>query len=157
LVSGKVNDDFRLSSSDSSKGEIIGSTDISEIYLKDKTFSDWKELFLKLSENSKLGFNEREENDNLFLLKVADFGENSFDAIHQVLNMDIYDIKGQSITIEIRYTPKNKKLIEQLENMNRLKRYPFMLLSKVYTGDEKLIAVPITAYYEKGKIVNLNI
>jgi hypothetical protein len=155
LVSGKVNDDFRLSSSDSSKGEIIGSTDISEIYVKDKTFSDWKELFLKLSENSKFGFSEREENDNLFLLKVADFGESSFDGIHQVFNMDIYDIKGQSITIEIKYTPKNKKLIELLENMNRLKSYPFMLLAKVYTGDEKLIVVPITAYYENGKIINL--
>jgi hypothetical protein len=157
LINGKVNGEFRLSSSESSKGEILGSTDISQIYLKDKTCSEWKNLFSIVSENSRLYFNEREENDNLFLLKVSKFGESSFDHIHQLFQMKIYDTKGESISIEIKYSKTNKKLTERLESIRRLKNYPFMLLAKVYIGKESLTVVPITAYYENGKIFNLTI
>lgn len=100
-------------------------------------------------------FNEREENDNLFLLKVVEFGKISFDQIHQIFQMKIYDKKSESISIKIKYSKANKRLIERLENIDRLKSYPFMLLAKVYIGEESLTVVPVTAYYENGKMFNL--
>lgn len=155
LISGKINGQFRLSSSESSKGELLGNTEIPQIYLKGKTFSKWGDLFSVVSQNSSLDFSEREENDNLFLLKVAEFGESSFDQIHQLFQMNIYDTKGESISIKIKYSKTNKKLIERLENIEKLKSYPFMLLAKVYLGETSLTVVPITAYYENGKLFNL--
>lgn len=157
LTNGKVNGEFRLSSSESSKGEIIGSTDVLSIYLKDKTFTLWKELFSAVSKNSGLYFSEREENDDLFLIKLGKFGESSFDKIHQLFKMPLYDEEEECLSIEIKYSSQNKKLIEKLERMERMKNYPFMLLTKVYLREGGLIAMPITAYYEDGTLVNLTI
>ncbi|EKQ56093.1 MULTISPECIES: hypothetical protein [unclassified Clostridium] len=157
LINGKVNGDFRLSSSESSKGEVIGVTDLSSIYLKDKTFTLWKDLFLTVSKNSSLYFNEREENDDLFLVKPTKFGESSFDKVHQVFKMPLYDKEEECVSIEVKYSSHNKKLIEKLERIERMKNYPFMLLAKVYLGEAGLIAVPITAYYEDGTLVNLTL
>ncbi|MDS0527658.1 hypothetical protein NNC19_18370 [Clostridium sp. SHJSY1] len=157
LVNGKVNGEFRLSSSESSKGEIIGATDIPNIYLKDKTFNSWKDLFSAVSQNSGLFFNEREENYDLFLIKPSKFGESSFDKIQQLFKMTLYDEREESVSIEVKYSIFNKKLIEKLERMERMKNYPFMLLTRVYLGESGFIAVPITAYYEDGALVNLTI
>lgn len=157
LVNGKVNGEFRLSSSESSKGEVIGTTDIHNIYLNEKTFTLWKDLFSAVSKNSGLYFNEREENDDLFLIKPAKFGESSFDKIQQLFKMPLYDEKEECVSLEVKYSISNKKLIEKLERMERTKNYPFMLLTKVYLGENGLIAVPITAYYEDGILVNLTV
>lgn len=157
LINGKVNGDFRLSSSESSRGEDIGVTDIMSIYLKDKTFSLWKDLLSAVSKNSGLYFNEREENDDLFLIKPTKFGESSFDKIQQLFKMPLYDEEEECISIEAKYSSHNKKLIEKLERMERMKNYPFMILAKVYLGETGLKAVPITAYYEDGTLVNLTI
>ncbi len=155
LINGKVNGEYRLSSSESSKGEVLGSTNLSEKYIQDKSINAWKEVFLKLSDGYKFGFSESEENDNLFLLRVHSFGHSNFEVIHQSFTMDLYDVNGESMTIRIKYTKHNKKLIDSLENMERLNTFPYMLLAKVYAGEKKLIAMPITAYYENDKIVNL--
>lgn len=157
LVNGKVNGEFRLSSSESSKGEIIGTTDIHNIYLKDKTFILWKDLFSAVSQNSGLLFNEREENYDLFFIRPVKFGESSFDKIQQLFKMPLYDEREESVSLEVKYSIFNKKLIEKLEQMERMNNYPFMLLTKVYLGESGLIAVPITAYYEDGTLVNLTI
>ena len=157
LINGKVNGDFRLSSSESSKGEVIGVTDILNIYLKDKTFSLWKDLFSSVSKNYRLYFNEREENDDLFLIKPTKFGESSFDKIQQLFKMPLYDEEEECISIKVKYSSHNKKLIEKLERMERMKNYPFMFLAKVYLGETGLKAVPITAYYKDGTLVNLTI
>lgn len=155
LINGKINGEYRLSSSERSKGKVLGSTNLSEKYIQDKSINAWKKIFSKILEGYKLGFREREENDNLFLLRVHGFGHSNFDVIHQSFNMEIYDVNGESMTIRIKYTKNNKKLIDSLENMERLNTFPYMLLAKVYAGEKKLIAVPITAYYENDKIVNL--
>ncbi|NOW91159.1 hypothetical protein BCD91_003182 [Clostridium beijerinckii] len=155
LIDGKINGDFRLSSSENSKGEIVGTTDIQSIYLKDKTFNSWKDLFSAVSNNSGLYFNEREENYNLFLIKPTKFGESSFDKIQQLFKMPLYDEKEECVTIEVKYSSHNKKLIEKLERMERMKNYPFMLLTKVFLKEIGLTAVPITAYYKNGTLVNL--
>lgn len=157
LINGKVNGDFRLSSSESSRGEVIGVTDIMSIYLKDKTFTLWKDLLSAVSKKSGLYFNEREENDDLFLIKPTKFGEISFDKIQQLFKMPLYDEEEEQVTIEIRYSSHNKKLIEKLERMERMKNYPFMMITKVYLKETGLIAVPITTYYEDGTLVNLTI
>lgn len=157
LTNGKVNSDFRLSSSESSRGEVIGATDIPNIYLKDRTFSLWIDLFSAVSQNSGLHFNEREENHDLFLIKPARFGESSFNKVHQLFKMPLYDELVEYITIELKYSKINKKVIEKLESMERRKSYPFMLLTKVYLGEEGLRAIPITAYYEDGTLVNFTI
>lgn len=157
LINGKVNSDFRLSSSESSRGEVIGATDLSNIYLKDKTFSLWKDLFSAVSQNFGLYFNEREENHDLFLIKPARFGESSFNKVHQLFKMPIYDELVEDITLEVKYSKINKKVIENLESMERRKNYPFMLLTKVYLVEGRLKAIPITAYYEDGTLVNLTI
>lgn len=157
LINGKVNGDFRLSSSESSRGEVIGVTDIMSIYLKDKTFTLWKDLLSAVSKKSGLYFNEREENDDLFLIKPTKFGEISFDKIQQLFKMPLYDEEEEQVTIEIRYSSHNKKLIEKLERMERMKNYPFMMLTKVYLKETGLIAVPITTYHEDGTLVNLTI
>ncbi|NRW45178.1 hypothetical protein [Clostridium beijerinckii] len=155
LINGKINGDFRLSSSESSKGEIVGTTDIPSIYLKDKTFNSWKDLFSAVSKNSGLYFNEREENYNLFLIKPLKFGESSFDKIHQLFKMPLYDGKEECVNIEVKYSSHNKKLIEKLERMERMKNHPFMLLTKVFLNETGLTAVPITVYYKNGTLVNL--
>ena len=157
LLNGKVNEDFRLSSSKASKGKIIGVTDILNIYIKDKSFSSWKDLFLAVSKNSELYFNERGENDNLFLINPGKFGESTFDKIQQLLKIPLYDEDGKCVTIQVKYSKNNKQLIENLEKIKKMGNYPFMLLTKVYLGDNGLIAVPITAYYEDGTLMNLTI
>lgn len=157
LLNGKVNSDFRLSSSESSRGEIVGATDPNNLYLKDRTFSLWRDLFSAVSQSSGLHFKEREENHDLFLIKPARFGESSFNKVHQLFKMPLYDELVEYITLEVKYSKINKKVIEKLESMERRKNYPFMLLTKVYLGEEGLKAIPITAYYEDGTLVNLTI
>lgn len=71
--------------------------------------------------------------------------------------MALYDEEEQCVTIKIKYSSINKRIIEKLESMERRKSYPFMFLTKAYVGENGLIAVPITAYYKDGAIVNLTI
>lgn len=62
--------------------------------------------------------------------------------------MPLYDEKEECVTIKVKYSINNKSLIEKLERMERMKNYPFMLLTKVYLNETGLTAVPITAYYK---------
>lgn len=154
LVAGKVNEEFRLSSSEESKAEVLRRTDVADINLKGRMFKDWTLLFSRLVESHLQPYVSREENSNLFLLKVTTYGKSSFDSIHQEFSMPIYDESSHELNIRLKYNSSNKVLIENLERAERFNRFPHMLLSEVYIGEEEMIAIPISAYYENGTLEN---
>ena len=154
LVNGKLNDEFRLSSSESSTGDILGSTSINLIELVDRTISNWKELFCRMAEFELMEHKDREENYNIFLLRPVSYGKSSFDNIAQLFSMAIYDAEGHQISISIKYTVESKRLIENIERAEKNSRLPYMLLTEVYMGNNGLSVVPITAYYKNNAMEN---
>jgi hypothetical protein len=154
LVNGKLNDEFRLSSSESSCGDILGSTSINKIELADRTFSNWKKLLGRMADFELMEYKDREENYNLLLLKPASYGKSSFDNIVQLFSMAVYDEEGHQINISIKYTIESKRLIENIERAEKNARLPYMLLAEVYMGNNGLSVVPITAYYKNNTMEN---
>jgi hypothetical protein len=154
LIKGKVNDEFRLSSSEECIGEVLGRTQINNTNLKEKVIDSWKVLFLKLEELYLDDLQERREKDNLFLLKISSFGRSSFNNIHQSFTMPIYDSENRKINIKLNYNNISKRIIENLERVERLQSFPYMLLCEVYIDDEGIAVVPITAYFEGGIMQN---
>ncbi|MDT8717916.1 SWIM zinc finger family protein [Clostridium sp. 19966] len=152
LFKGKINDEFRLSSSAESRGELLERTRIKDLALKELIFEDWEQLFFSL-ENSIENSYASSKQDNIFLLKISSNDESSFNNIGQVFSMAIYDMKGRKIFIRLKYTKENKKLIENIESAER-NNMPYMILSEVYIYEGEIIAVPITAYYNNDRSIN---
>jgi hypothetical protein len=154
LVNGRLNDEFRLSSSEDSRGDVLGSTSVDQLEIGDRIFNNWKELFQRMSQYELIEYGQREENYNLFILKPSSYGKSSFDSILQVFSMPIFDTDKHSMNINIKYTSESKRLIENMERAEKTDRLPYMLLADVYLGSEELNVIPVTAYYRNNTIEN---
>lgn len=157
LWQGKMNGEGRLSASEESSGRIIGGTNIQEFGGKDVICDNWTHVLQKIKEGFDFTLVGREENFNLLVLKIAKWGQGSFDHINQLFTLPLYDGEENVIRIALSYTGVNKYLIRKLESIEKSKTYPELLLGKVYPEAGELKISPIAAYYDHGSIINLTL
>jgi hypothetical protein len=154
LIDGKLNDEGRISSSEKSKGEILEKTDIFKLNIKSIFSDDWNQLIEKHSKSFTI---YEQEQDNLCIIKSETYGSGDFNNIKQRFTMALYDKAGNEINIVLDYSKEKKKVIQKLERMDRLKKYPHSILGRIYMESGKIIIIPIASYYEDGRITNLTL
>lgn len=157
LFGGKANREGRLSSSEESQASISKKTDIHKIDLEEFIYSDWTEMLEKLQTNFEYSLLVRKENSTIALLKVHQWGKCAFDNVNQIFNLPIYDDKDKKLEIALRYSEKNKYLIEKLEYMERIENLPCVILGSVYLLEEQFCVKPITAWFVDGRVTNLTL
>ncbi|WP_027624552.1 SWIM zinc finger family protein [Clostridium lundense] len=147
LNKGKINDERRISSSEQSKGELLEKTDIYKLNFKQIFIDNWQHLLQVFSK----------QNSNVYIIKIASYGKSSFDNINQRFILPICDKEKNIIYIEIDYSKERKKMIQNFERMERIKKYPDRVLVHAYLKEGEVKVLPIVAYYENGDIVNLTL
>lgn len=154
LIDGKLNDEGRISSSEKSKGEILERTDIFKLNIKSIFSDDWNRLLEKHSKSFTI---YEEGQDNICIIKPETYGSCDFDNIKQRFTMALYDKAGNEINIVLDYSKEKKRVIQKLERMDRLKKYPHSILGRIYMENGRIIVIPIAIYYEDGRITNLTL
>lgn len=152
LSKGKINDENRISSSEQSLGEVLGTTDIYKLNLKDIFIDKWHKL---LEGYPKTFMGGQSEKSNIYIIKPDEFGKSNFDNIKQRFTIPLYDKEGNEISMIVDFSKERKGLIQKLERIERTKKYPDCILVRSYIIDGKVSVIPITTYYEDGSIVNL--
>lgn len=154
LLKGKINGENRISSSEQSSGEVLGTTDIYKLNLKNIFIDKWHKL---LENYPKAFMGGQNEKSNIYIIKPDEFGKSSFDNIEQRFSMLLYDKEGNEISMILNFSKETKSIIQKLERIDRTKKYPDYILVRSYIIDGKLSVIPITIYYEDGSIVNLTL
>jgi len=147
LTTAKLSDNDRLSSSESTKGEIINArTELTNSDLASIVYDDFtmlKELFAT--------------SDNAYaILKPTQIGEGDFDKVLQQYKLPIYDKNNTCITLTVPYTQVTHAAIEHCEEHVAQKKYP-EAISVSMTIDLEHMDIQITpfAFWAKGGIINL--
>ncbi|MBV7273895.1 hypothetical protein JMF89_06910 [Clostridiaceae bacterium UIB06] len=154
LSKGKINGENRISASEESRGEVLEVTDIHKLNLKDIFVNKWYKL---LEGYPRTFMGTQNENSNLYIIKPEEFGKSNFDNIKQSFTMALYDKEGKEINMIVNFSKETKAIIQKLERIDRLKKYPEGILVKAYIIDGKLSVMPITLYYEDMSIENLTL
>lgn len=124
----------KLSGSKSSSCTLLEQTrpeDVERIAVDD--FHSLKE---RLEERGYQYFQTYSETARIFLIKAADMGEATYNAVTQKLQMRIFDRSGFSILMEIPYDAVTEKAIKMLETEQTRPKFQYMLGSFSLRGGE---------------------
>lgn len=134
LENPKVSQDDRLSSSESTKGYIIQAHEIFDYDLPDY-YRDFKIMVEQAL------FAER----RLVFVEASRADAQEYDTIRQCYRRTLYDEKGRSLKVELKYSAVNKKNIEILEYYGKKEECP-IYFGKLYVQDGALKLEPIEVF-----------
>ena len=149
LKGGKVNLQNRISSSNESRGDLIGLSDIASLNLERYKFDNWEKVIDSVFLNKK----KNNENYNLVFLEGNKFGESKFDNITQTFILEIKDKFENIIEINIKFSLEKKHLIKTLERLYKRGKVP-MFFGRVYIDEGKIKFYPIS-YFRDNEIESL--
>ncbi len=147
LKNAKCDGSGRLSSSQDTRGEILGNRELTEELLQGCYYEDFGQAFLQevMPEQLEEGQDTVKE-ERLVFLHPHRIGEAVFDEIAQILRMPLWDEAGRKIQVEVPYSKREDATIRYLERLkasssscfvgrmylkgSRLKMYPLELFTK---------------------------
>lgn len=106
----------RLSSSKETKSEIIGTRNKHQNNFHQMIYQDFHKLLEDLFADGKSG---SYETSRLALVKAVRCESTVFDTISQVFQIKLFDAEERMIPVTVRYTKKEKLLIQVLERLER--------------------------------------
>lgn len=139
LTAAKCDERRRLSSSQDTKGEIVGKQHLLPSDLSGWYYQDFGTLF-----SEQIGRQQREwliwdnstEEANLVFIKPDSFEKAEFSQTGQELSQRLYDKAGHELIIEMPYSKEDKGTIRYLERLSE-KRLP-CFIGKVYMRDGRI-------------------
>lgn len=149
LKGGKINLQNRISSSNESRGDLIGLSDIASLNLEGYKFDNWEKVIDDVFLNKK----KNNENYNLVFLEGNKFGESKFDNITQTFILEIKDKFENIIEINIKFSLEKKHLIKTLERLYKRGKVP-MFFGRVFIDEGKIKFYPIS-YFRDNDIESL--
>ena len=149
LKGGKINLQNRISSSNESRGDLIGLSDIASLNLERYKFDNWEKVIDDVFLNKK----KNNENYNLVFLEGNKFGESKFDNITQTFILEIKDKFENIIEINIKFSIEKKHLIKTLERLYKRRKVP-MFFGRVFIDEGKIKFYPIS-YFRDNDIESL--
>ncbi len=151
LLGASINRNKRISSSEKTKVYTIKKTDFAFIESLNFAYDNW----LKLLEDFKEHFLsiDTPENENLVILKINKWGKSEFNTKSQLFKQPLLDINEKEIEIVLKYNALNKKVMEKLENIEKIGNLPPYLLGKIMIGNEKMIIIPLIIYQDQEKTI----
>ncbi len=118
LKNAKCDESGRLSSSQDTRGEILGNRDLTGELLRGCYYKDFGQVFLQqVSPEQPEEIQNLPKEERLVFLHPYRVGEARFDEIAQVLHMPLWDEGGRKIQIEVPYSKREDATIRYLERL----------------------------------------
>lgn len=135
----------RLSSSQETKGEIMGEQGLEKSDIEDWYYEDFEKLFSEQIEKPReqwlYGQEEQLKGVNLIFVQPKFCVKADFSRTQQRLEMPIYDKSGREIVIEMPYSKRESASIRYLERISE--RDPSCFLGKIYLRDGRVRMYPV--------------
>lgn len=136
----KADESGKLSSSQETRGEILGSRYLEQELLAGRYYEDFGLMFREQIKKEQRG-------ECLVFVKPAHVGKACFDEVGQVLYMPMWDENGRKITIEVPYSQKEDATIRYLERFKDGRNTCF--LGRLYLKGSKLYLYPLDLYTKR--------
>ncbi|WP_338754350.1 SWIM zinc finger family protein [Bacillus sp. FJAT-52991] len=157
LQTCKINEQYRLSSSEQTTGIILARTNVNHIHFGRCSFDNWKALRNVYEAHHSYKLVEENKEGNLFFFDVHAWGDSEFNEVTQTLRIPIYDKNEEMLMVTIKYNQDTKYLIKALERLTRNNRLHHALLGQLYKVDGEFRVEPITLYSSDGEITNITL
>lgn len=145
LLKVRCDERNRLSSSQETKGTIIGERNLTWKELERWHYQDFQKLFLERIGKEKgqwlKGKTEFSKKSDLVLLQAAFCEKAVFSETDQRLSMVLFDKAGREVVVEVVYSKKEERGISCLEQI-REDELPYFL-GKVYLRDGRIRMYPV--------------
>ncbi len=136
----------RISGRSSTRALILGETNVEQV----PGISEWKELIDCATKLFGGGLRERDERDEIVLLRPAHWGEPAFDEIRQEMGWPISDSAGMLLNLVLSHTPETKDAIKTIERIDRLSLQSVLGVLHAVSG--KIVVEPIALHGLNGQI-----
>ena len=153
LKQAKIDNRYRLSSSQDTVVTIIGEMNLEKKNLEGWYYNDFKELFFQyVVKQQRAWISEKEDAEaiGLVFLQPARCSKTEFSITHQLFSLILYDESDREVWVEIQYSKKEAESIRYLEKLvesieaGKAKLPCF--LGKVYLYGEKIRMYPIALF-----------
>lgn len=112
LADARADERKRLSSTQESRGEIVGPAELSEELLEGWYYEDFEDLFFERI------LTEKMETDPVFV-QPSGIRDGQFDSVQQKFSMTLLDPEGRELVLEVPYSKKEEAAIRYLERFAR--------------------------------------
>lgn len=129
----------RLSSSQETRGEILGKSELTAASLKGWYYRAYDRLFAE--QIPKPDKNSRTDHPCLVFVQATDFEQGRFNEITQKLELSIWDKAGRQVLVELPYSKRDEASIRYLERLERQQNPCF--LGRVYLRDSQVCLYPV--------------
>lgn len=153
LRGAKCDSGGRLSSSQETRGEILGKSELTADFLKGWYYREYDRLFDEQIPRPGRG-SQAELPPRLVFVQAARFEQGQFNEITQNLELPIWDEQGRQVLVELPYSKREEGAIRYLE---RLKQQEGQLcfLGKIYLRGSQLCLYPVDLL-ERQELEQLN-
>jgi hypothetical protein len=94
------------------------------------------------------GFQERSEQDELVVLRPAEWGPPEFDEVRQELTRPVFDADGRGLALVLAHTPETESAVTALEQHDPEQTSGLLGILRLQTG--RLAVEPIALFQKKG-------
>lgn len=155
LTNAKAAKGNRLSVSQETRGEIIGSRSLDNVVFTEKTVWDYRQL---LEQYFSKPLEEQDETDHLALVGAARCGKAFFDQVEQRFFLPLYDAAGHRLAISLRYSKEEKYTIQVLERLQKRlqerEEQAFAFFGRLYLEKGALVLYPIEFFDKADTLKN---
>ena len=150
LKGAKCDGRRRLSSSQDTKGEILGESGLCVSAVQGWYYRDFGKLFAEqigrqrrewLAEQEEAGENTEQTGAELVFVQPESCKKSEFSRTDQMLSLPLYDKKGREILVEVAYSRQEADTIRYLERLSE--KEPPCFLGKIRLRDGKLRMYPV--------------
>jgi len=136
----------RISGRPSTRAMILGEANNDQV----PAIIEWKEIINCATKLFGGGLRERDERDEIVLLRPAHWGEPVFDDIRQEIVWSIYDSIGRLLNLVLSHTPETKDAIKTIEKIDLSSLQRVLGILHIVSG--KIVVEPIALHGLLGQI-----
>lgn len=129
----------RLSSSQETRGEILGKSELTAAKLEGWYYREYDRLFAE--QIPKPGRKDRSGYPRLVFVQAAGFEQGRFNEITQKLELPIWDKAGRRVLVELPYSKRDEDSIRYLERLKKKQQPCF--LGRVYLQGSQICLYPV--------------
>ena len=131
----------RLSSSQETRGEILGKSELTAAKLEGWYYREYDRLFAEQIQGPGKSLWHKSGYPRLVFVQAADFEQGQFNEITQKLELPIWDEMGRKVLVELPYSKRDEGSIRYLERLKKKQQPCF--LGRVYLQGSQVCLHPV--------------
>lgn len=129
----------RLSSTQETRAEILGKSELTASCLEGWYYREYDRLFAE--QIPKPGTDARTDHPRLVFVQASDFEQGNFNKVTQKLELSVWDRAGRQVLVELPYSKRDESAIRYLERLKE-KQAP-CFLGRVYLQGSQVCLYPV--------------